>query len=42
MMMPPALRRVALAVHVSCSVGWVGAAVAYLALGIAAGTATTH
>ena len=36
MVMPPALRRVALAVHVITSVGWIGAVVAYLALGIAA------
>jgi hypothetical protein len=36
MAMPPALRRAVLSVHVICSVGWIGAAVAYLALGIAA------
>ena len=36
MVMPPALRRGALAVHVITSVGWIGAVVAYLALGIAA------
>jgi uncharacterized membrane protein len=36
MVMPPALRRAALAVHVITSVGWIGAVVAYLALGIAA------
>ena len=36
MIMPPPLRRAALAVHVITSVGWIGAVVAYLALGIAA------
>ena len=36
MRLPPALRRLALAVHVICSVGWIGAAAAYLALGLAA------
>lgn len=36
MILSPALRRAALAVHVITSVGWIGAAVAYLALGIAA------
>lgn len=34
--MSPPVRRAALAVHVICSVGWIGAAAAYLALGIAA------
>jgi hypothetical protein len=34
--LPPTLRRLALAVHVICSVGWIGAAAAYLALGLAA------
>jgi hypothetical protein len=34
--MPPTVRRGALAVHVVCSVGWIGAAAAYLALGVAA------
>jgi hypothetical protein len=34
--LPPALRRMMLAVHVICSVGWIGAAAAYLALGLAA------
>ena len=38
MVMRPGLRRVALTVHVLCSVGWIGAAAAYLALGIAAQT----
>src|SRR5215203_969427 len=36
MSMPPALRRVMLAAHIICSVGWLGAAAAYLALGVAA------
>ena len=36
MPMPPALRRAVLAVHIICSVGWLGAAAAYLALGVAA------
>ena len=35
--MTPNVRKFALAVHVTCSVGWIGAALAYLALGIAAG-----
>lgn len=38
MVMRPGARRVALTVHVLCSVGWIGAAAAYLALGIAAQT----
>ena len=36
--MAPGLRRLALTLHVLCSVGWIGAAAAYLALGIAAST----
>ena len=36
MSMPPALRRAMLAAHITCSVGWIGAAAAYLALGVAA------
>jgi hypothetical protein len=32
MTMTPALRKFALAVHLTCSVGWIGAVVAYLAL----------
>jgi hypothetical protein len=36
MAMPPALRRAMLAAHIICSVGWLGAAAAYLALGVAA------
>lgn len=36
MTMPPGLRRFALAVHLAFSGGWIGAAVAYLALGMLA------
>ena len=36
--MTPNLRKFSLTVHVTCSLGWIGAAFAYLALGIAAGT----
>ena len=36
MMMTPAVRKLALTTHVTVSVGWIGAVVAYLALGIAA------
>lgn len=32
MTMPPPIRKLALAVHLSCSVGWLGAVVAYLVL----------
>src|SRR5829696_1016773 len=35
-MLPPAWRRLTLAVHIICSVRWIGAAAAYLALGVAA------
>jgi hypothetical protein len=38
MIMPPALRKFALTVHLTSSVGWIGAVVAYLALVIAAMT----
>jgi hypothetical protein len=38
MVMAPRLRRLALTVHVLCSVGWIGAAASYLALGITAQT----
>jgi hypothetical protein len=34
--MPPALHRAMLAAHIICSVGWLGAAATYLALGVAA------
>src|SRR5438477_354037 len=36
--MTPAVRKFALSIHLTCSVGWIGAVVAYLALGIAAVT----
>jgi hypothetical protein len=36
MALPPALRRAMLAAHIICAVGWIGAATAYLALGVAA------
>jgi hypothetical protein len=36
MIMTPGVRKLALTVHLTCSVGWIGAVVAYLALGIAA------
>ena len=36
MALPPALRRAMLAAHIVCSVGWLGAAAAYMALGVAA------
>lgn len=36
--MPPSVRKFALTVHVTCSLGWIGAAFAYLALGITAGS----
>ena len=38
MQMAPATRRVALTVHVVCSVGWIGAAAAYLVLAVAGAT----
>src|ERR687887_1689325 len=38
MTMPRGLRKFMLAVHLTASVGWIGAVVAYLALGIAAVT----
>jgi hypothetical protein len=37
MTMSPAFRKLALTVHLTTSVGWVGAVIAYLGLGIAAG-----
>jgi uncharacterized membrane protein len=40
MTMPPRLRKVALTVHVTISVGWIGAVAAYIALDVAA--ATSH
>jgi hypothetical protein len=36
MTMRPTVRKLALTVHLTCSVGWIGAVVAYLALGVAA------
>ena len=36
--MGPGLRKLVLTVHLTCSVGWLGAVVAYLALGVAAAT----
>jgi hypothetical protein len=38
MTMPPGLRKLALTAHLTCSLGWIGAVVAYLALGGAAVT----
>jgi NADH:ubiquinone oxidoreductase subunit 6 (subunit J) len=38
MTMPPGLRKFTFTGHLSCSVGWVGAVVAYLALGVSAVT----
>ena len=34
MIMPPRLRKFALTAHVSCSVGWLGAVAAFLALAV--------
>ena len=36
--MTPGVRKFALTIHLTCSVGWIGAVVAYLALGVAAVT----
>jgi hypothetical protein len=38
MIMPPRVRKLALTAHLTVSVGWTGAVVAYLALGVAAAT----
>jgi len=38
MIMAPRLRKVVLTAHLTCSVGWIGAVVAYLALGVSAVT----
>jgi hypothetical protein len=38
MTLSPPIRKLALAVHLSCSVGWLGAVVAYLALDLAVAT----
>lgn len=36
MIMKPGLRKLVLSVHLTCSIGWIGTVVAYLALGITA------
>ena len=36
--MPPAIRKLALTVHLTSSIGWIGAVIAYLVLGVAAVT----
>jgi hypothetical protein len=38
MIMAPGLRRLALTVHLTSSVGWIGAVAAYLSLGVSAVT----
>ncbi len=38
--MTPGVRKFVLTIHLMCSVGWIGAVVAYLALGIAAVTSS--
>ncbi len=38
MIMPPRLRKFALATHLTCSVGWLGAVIGYLALDITVAT----
>ncbi|MGH2355086.1 MAG: DUF2269 domain-containing protein [Chloroflexota bacterium] len=38
MTMPPGVRKLALIAHLTCSVGWIGAVVAYLALSVTAVT----
>ena len=38
MRMTPGLRKFVLSLHLACSVGWIGAVVAYLALGVTAAT----
>src|SRR5918998_897987 len=38
MIMTPRLRRFALAAHLTCSVGWIGAVAGYIALDVAAAT----
>ena len=40
MTLSPALRKLALTVHLTSSVGWIGAVLAYLALGVAAETSS--
>lgn len=41
MTLSPALRKLALTVHLTTSIGWIGAVVAYLALGVAAVTSSS-
>ena len=38
MLMPPSLHKFALTAHITCSVGWLGAVIAYLVLGVSAVT----
>lgn len=38
--MSPRVRRLALSVHLTCSVGWIGGVIAYLAMGITATSAS--
>ena len=38
MSMTPGVRKFALTMHLTCSIGWIGAVIAYLALGVAAVT----
>jgi len=40
MILTPQLRKLVLAVHITCSVGWIGAVVAYLVLGVSAVTSS--
>jgi hypothetical protein len=40
MILTPPLRKFVLAVHITCSVGWIGAVVAYLVLGVSAVTSS--
>jgi hypothetical protein len=40
MIMTPGVRKLVLTFHLTCSVGWIGAVVAYLALGVAAVTSS--
>ena len=38
MILPPAIRKLALAVHLTCSVGWLGSVIAYVALDLTVAT----
>jgi hypothetical protein len=40
MILTPPLRKLVLAAHITCSVGWIGAVVAYLVLGLSAVTSS--